>query len=220
MNFNNQQIEKIINDMFPGMTFYYRDADLPKEIIEKYKHRQIIRNGIFLDVSSLGGKLIKNTRFLIASNKAAPLFQLNPDVAKWRLHTITLNTYFQVIDIIKENGKNQILLVQIPKEGVPLFQSAWINLLDDIVKKGKESFEQKKSLEPIPALQEEEWIKRTEFPIGIDGKNEFFELFPGQANPPQREKIASNIKEEPKNPQPNEQPQQKKSSFWNRLFGK
>lgn len=178
MNFTNEQVEKIINEMFPGMTFYYRDADLANDIVEKYKHQQIIRNGIFLDVSSLGGKLVKNTRFLIASNKARPLFQLNPNVAKWRLHTINVDSYFQVIDLIKENGKTQILLIQIPKEGVRLFESAWINLLDKIVEKGKESFEQKKSIDSIPALQEEEWVKRTEFPVGLNGKNDFFDLFP------------------------------------------
>lgn len=224
MNFTKEQIEKIINEMFPGMTFYYRDADLPEDVVAKYKPRQILRNGIFLDASSLGGKLVKNTRYLIASNKAAPLFQLNPAVAKWRLHTITLNTYFQVIDIIKENGKTQILLIQIPKEGVPLFQSAWINLLDSIVEKGKASFEQKKSMEPFPALQEEEWLRRTEFPIGLDANNEFFELFPKQQNTPPQETDASAEKEDektaPKIPQPKKENEKKKPGFWNKLFGK
>ena len=222
MNFTNEQIEKIVNEMFPGMTFYYRDADLSEEIIEKYKHRQVIRNGIFLDVSGLGGKLVKNTRFLIASNKAVPLFQINPEVAKWSLHTINVNTYFQVIDIIKENGKTQILLIQIPKEGVPLFQSAWINLLDNIVQKGKESFEQKKQLDPIPALQEEDWLKRTEFPIGLNIENEFFELFPEESNSEKpNQPVGENKESKIENAADSKRKtEEKKRNFWSKLFGK
>ncbi len=171
-----EHITRIINEMLPGLTFFYRDADLPDEIVSKYQKRQILRSGIFTDVSGMGGKLVSNTRFLIASNKAIPLYQLNPMVSKWMMHTINMNSYFQILDIIREEDKTQILLIQIPKEGVALFQSAWINILDDIVAKGRESFEQKKTMEPIPALQEDEWINRTAFPIGMDGNNEFFDL--------------------------------------------
>lgn len=233
MDFSNEQIEKIINDTFPGMAFYYRDADLEEEITNKYQFRQIIRNGIFLDVSSLGGKQVKNTRFLIATSKARALFHFNPDVEKWRLHTINLNSYFQVLDIHNEDSQTQILLVQIPKDGVDLFQAAWLNILDDIVRRGKESFAEKKLLEPIPALQEEEWIRRTEFPIGLDANNNFFELFPEKSTtdsgkePAMADIIASalekigqdnEIKQEEK-PVANEDREHKKPGFWGRLFG-
>jgi hypothetical protein len=55
----------------------------------------------FVDVSNFAGKLTKNSRFIFATNKAAPLYQVNPDTEKWKLHTINANSYFKVLDIYK-----------------------------------------------------------------------------------------------------------------------
>src|SRR5690606_9984542 len=102
----------------PGLTFFYRDIDLDAEIAGKYQAGQIIRNAIFLDVSSISGSLVQNTRFLIASNKAISLTRLTTDAAKWGLHVIYPNTFFKVLDALQANGKTQILLLQIPEEGI------------------------------------------------------------------------------------------------------
>lgn len=74
--YSNEQIERIINWTLPGLTMYYRDSELPEEIIGKYKIGLIFRSATFVDLSGYAGKLTKNCRFIFASSKAAPLFFL------------------------------------------------------------------------------------------------------------------------------------------------
>lgn len=137
MEFTNAFIEKMVNQTFPGLTLYYRDADLEQPVAGMYQPGQILRNGFFLDVTNMGGGIGQNTRFLVASTKAIPLSAINPEVKKWGLHVINVNAFFKVLDVIREGGKMQVLLLQIPEEGVELFRSAQINLEQQVITKGR-----------------------------------------------------------------------------------
>ena len=75
--------EAIFNWTYPGATLYYKDCELKNSVVKLFKEGQILRNGYFLDVSWKGGGLNKNTRFIIASSKAAKLYEINPDVEKY-----------------------------------------------------------------------------------------------------------------------------------------
>lgn len=181
--FSNEQTEEIINWTLPGLTMYYRDSELPETIIQKYQVGQIFRSQTFVDVSSLAGRLMKNCRFIFASSKAAPLYQVNRDTERWKLHTINANSYFKVLDIYIKEDKTQIFLLHIPAKGIGFFRNTILKLSENniekqIIEKARNSLDQKMEMMPVQELEEAEWVERTCFPIGLDNNNEFFPLQP------------------------------------------
>ena len=188
--YSNEKIEEIVNWTLSGLTMYYRDTQLPNEIIEKYKVGQIFRSQTFVDVSSFAGKLTKNCRFIFATSKAAPLYQINPDTEKWKLHTINANSYFKILDIYRKYGKIQFFLLHIPAKCIDFFRNTVLvvggeNLEEQIIKKSRISLDNKMEMGICPELEEPEWIDRTSFPIGLDSNNNFFPLFPTEELFPQ-----------------------------------
>lgn len=197
-NYTTEQIEEILNWTFPGLTMFYRDSQLPKDIISKYEIGLIVRSKIFVDVSDYAGKLTKNCRFIIATNKAAPLYQINPDTIKWKLHTINAHSYFKILDIYQKNDKTQIFLLHIPAKGIELFSisNIYIDQIDfeqQCIEKSRISFDQKMKMNSISELEEIEWVNRTKLPIGLDINNQFFPLNTIEELPPQALDIANFI---------------------------
>jgi len=188
--FTNEQIEEIANWTLSGLSMYYRDAQLSESEIQKYHVGQIFRSQTFIDVSNFAGKLTKNCRFIFATNKAAPLYQLNPATEKWKLHTINANSYFKVLDIYKKDDKIQFFLLHIPANGIDFFRNTVLrlggdNLEEQIIEKSRISLDQKMEMDVIPELEEQEWVHRTNFPIGLDVKGNFFSLQPTEEMMPQ-----------------------------------
>jgi hypothetical protein len=240
-----ERIEEIVNWTLPGMTMYYRDTNLTQEIIAKYEVRKIFRSKTFVDVSNFAGKPTTNCRFIFASSKAAPLFRINPATEKWGLHSINCNSYFKVLDVYKKEGVTQIFLIHIPYKGIDFFRRTVLklgeqNIEEQIIGKAKESLNQKLQSDIPAALSEKEWIDRTNFPIGLDNKNEFFSLEPEEQLMPMAVPMFSAIKKmtndltdlnETPIPakkvstpntvvnKPKEKPK-KKGGFWSNLFGK
>jgi len=182
-DYSNEKIEEIINWTLPGLTMYYRDSQLSSDITKKYQIGQIFRSQIFVDISSFAGKLTKNCRFIFATNKAAPLYQINPKTEKWKLHTINANSYFKVLDIYQKADKTQFLLLHIPAKGINFFRNLEINIggekfWEKIINKSRIIFDEKMEMDIIPELEEIEWINRTNYPIGLDNDNNFFSLLP------------------------------------------
>lgn len=229
--FTGQQIEEIVNWTLPGLTMYYRDADLSPDIIEKYESGKIFRSQTFVDVSNFAGRLTKSCRFIIATNKAAPLYQINPDTDKWKLHTINANSYFKVLDIYKKGDKTQLFLLHIPAQGIDFFrntvlQLAGNNLEEQLIEKSRISLDQKMEMAPVDALEETDWVHRTAFPIGLDHNNEFFSLNPeGELYAPAvplYNAIFKMTKDTELNIPIIEKPESPKEErgFWKKLFGK
>lgn len=182
-DYSNEKIEEIINWTLPGLTMYYRDSQLSSDITKKYQIGQIFRSQIFVDISSFAGKLTKNCRFIFATNKAAPLYQINPKTERWKLHTINANSYFKVLDIYQKGDKTQFLLLHIPAKGINFFRNLEINIggekfWEKIINKSRIIFDEKMEMDIIPELEEIEWINRTHYPIGLDKDNNFFSLLP------------------------------------------
>lgn len=240
-----ERIEEIVNWTLPGLTMYYRDSNLSQEIIDKYEVRKIFRSQTFVDVSNFAGKPTKNCRFIFASSKAAPLFRVNPATEKWGLHSINCNSYFKVLDVYKQEGITQIFLLHIPFKGLDFFSRTVLklgeqNIEEQIIGKARESLNQKINSEIPPALNEKEWIDRTNFPIGLDNKNEFFNSEPTEPLMPMAAPMFSAIKKmtndltdlneipipEKKVNSPNinktelKETPKKKGGFWSNLFGK
>jgi hypothetical protein len=220
----NEEIQGIMNSTFGGLTIFCRDVDLDESLVSKYRPNQILMERGFTDVSYKIGGLEKNCRYLIASSKGKDLSMFNPNAKKFGHIVIQSGSFFKVLDIQKENGKTQILLLNIPKEGLQIFGNSKINIEDQIIEKGIESFKTNIDSTPLPELQSEEWIERTSFPVGMSEKGIFF--FDNQSNivsqsnmdNNQIQKMPLEKKENTSNP-PQESKQEKKG-FWNKLFGK
>lgn len=184
-----EHYQAIINWTLPGLTMYYRDTQQPKRIIEKYSVGQIFRSPTFVDVSNYAGKPTGNCRFIIASSKAAPIYKVNKDTEKWRLHVLNCNSYFKVLDVFEEGDVIQIFLLHIPFQGIDLFRQIKLkmgsqNLEEQFIEKARISLRQKLAMEIPPPLLEIEWVKRTEIPIGLNSQNDFLPLKTAQKLPP------------------------------------
>lgn len=168
--------EEIINWTYPGATLYYKDCDLKHSVAEKFTKGQLIRNGYFLDVSSRSGGMKFNTRFLIASAKAAKLYQVNPDNERFGHCCLNLDSYLKVLDIYKIGDKTQIFLLHIPAKGLKYFENVNSNLDEDFIKKARQSLDDKIHMEPISELLEPFWLERTNFPVGMTAADKFYPL--------------------------------------------
>ncbi|WP_367392554.1 hypothetical protein [Lewinella sp. LCG006] len=230
----NEEIQSVMNSTFGGLAIFCRDLELDESLISKYQPNQILMEIGFTDVTHKVGGLAKNCRYLVASSKGKDLsmFSQNPEFGHI---VIPSGAFFKVLDIHKEKGKTQILLLNIPKEGIPIFANSKINIEDQVIEKGKEIFKRTISSKPLQELQSKDWIERTSFPIGMSQEGDFF-LNADKKGTVQKESRTKNeqtkevpLKEEKKQNTESiaesqteikaEKPKEKKKGFWNKLFG-
>jgi hypothetical protein len=180
----NQFIEDTINWTLPGATFFYRDVDLTRAQIDKYQPGTVIRSQMFTDTTSIPHKCHTNMRYLIVSAHAAPMFLVNPDVEKWKLYTLNLNSYFNVLDIYQLSPeKTQILLLHIPYRAKEMFSGSLtleFSEINDLVALGRTKFEQTSEFEEEDnnVYLDPIWIDRCKMPVGIDDEGELYTLEP------------------------------------------
>ncbi len=218
-------IEEIFNWTYPGATLYYKDCELNVSVIEQFTKARILRNGYFLDVTCKGAGIKFNTRFLIASAKAANLYEINPDNEKYGHCCINANSYFKILDVYELKGKTQIFLLHIPAQGISYFRKANSNMDDFFIQKARLSFDEKCEMEPLPELLETGWVKRTNFPVGMDAQNKFYPLDELTPLPAGGQEVFNEIRvlvndlSEINMPIPIIESIQR-VGFWKRLFGK
>lgn len=224
-----ENTEEIFNWTYPGATLYYKDCDLHQHVIDQFSKDKIIRNGYFLDVSWKGGGIQLNTRFLIASSKAAKLYEINPDNVKYGHCCINANSYFKILDIYKIGDKTQIFLLHIPREGYNYFRQAISNLDENFIQRARQSFDEKIKMEPLPDLLDSFWLSRTNFPVGMDANNNFYPLNSVTPIPQEGKPLFNGIrnltndKSNINMPSPindNNDASEKSTGFWNKLFGR
>lgn len=165
---DNAQLENLFNKTFAGLTLYYRDTTLSENFANKYYKSQILLERAFTDMSAAGRGWTGNFRYLIASSFAVDIAKIDPVARKFSMVIINRNSYFKVLDIIKQEQNTQVLLLNIPEEGVDFFKNNNTNIDEQIIEAGRKSFDDKIQLLPNPALQNDEWIERTSFPIGMN----------------------------------------------------
>ncbi len=170
----NARLKAIYNETFSGLKLFYRDTDLSDHLILNYKIGQIIQERGFTDMSSLGGGLSGNIRYLIASAHPKDLSKFNPDSAKLGHFLLDTIAYFKVLDIQKIENKTQVFLLNIPDNSISLFKNSSSNLEEEITEKAKQKFISKINSALIPQLQTEEWKERTKSPLGMSDAGEFF----------------------------------------------
>ncbi|MFK7770708.1 MAG: hypothetical protein AB8F94_01160 [Saprospiraceae bacterium] len=212
----NEEIQSIMNSTFGGLAFFCRDLDLDERLISKYQPNQILIERGFTDVSHKIGGFGKNCRYLVASSKGKDLsmFSQNPELGHI---VIQSGAFFKVLDIQKGNGKTQILLLNIPQEGVSIFGNSKINIEDQIIEKGIEIFKKTIESKPLQELQSKNWIDRTSFPIGMNQEGIFFmDMKPNTEAASTKVVTPSKVENTSKEAKPKEE----KKGFWNKLFGK
>lgn len=170
----NARLKAIYNETFSGLKLYYRDTNLSENLISNYTIGQIIQEKGFTDMSSIGGGLSGNLRYLIASAHPKDLSKFNPDSAKIGHFLLDSIAYFKVLDIQKIDNKTQIFLLNIPDNSISLFKNSTSNLEEEIIEKARKKFKDKIILPLIPELQTENWKEKTKTPIGISENGELF----------------------------------------------
>lgn len=170
----NSRLKTMYHETFSGLKLFYRDTNLSESLILNYKIGQIIQEKGFTDMSSIGGGLSGNLRYLIASSNAKDLSKFNPDSAKMGHFLLDSIAYFKVLDIQKIGGKTQIFLLNIPDISISLFKNSSSNIEEEIIEKAQKRFREKIDLPLIPELQSENWKERTKSPIGMSDNGELF----------------------------------------------
>lgn len=170
----NERLKTMYHETFSSLKLFYRDTNLPETLILNYKVGQIIQEKGFTDMSSIGGGLSGNLRYLIASAHAKDLSKFNPDSAKIGHYLLDSIAYFKVLDIQKISDKTQVFLLNIPDNSISLFKNSSSNLEEEIIEKAQKRFREKIDTDLIPELQTESWKERTKSPLGMSDNGELF----------------------------------------------
>jgi len=170
----NTRLKTMYNETFSGLKLFYRDTNLSENLHSNYKIGQIIQEKGFTDMSSIGGGLSGNFRYLIASAHAKDLSKFNPDSAKIGHFLLDSISYFKVLDIQKIGDKTQVFLLNIPDNSISLFKNSTSNLEEEIIEKAQKRFREKIDSPLISELQTENWKERTKSPLGMSDTGELF----------------------------------------------
>ncbi|CAD0003216.1 hypothetical protein [Flavobacterium salmonis] len=170
----NKRIKETLDETFSDLKLFYRDTNLTDTLIENYKVGQIIKEKGFTDMTSMGGGLSGNLRYLIASANAKDISKFNPDSSKIGHFLLDEISFFKVLYIQKSENKTQIFLLHIPDNALSLFKNSTSNIEEEIIEKAKQKFNAKINSPLIPELQTENWKERTKSPIGMSNNGELF----------------------------------------------
>ncbi|MCD8207908.1 MAG: hypothetical protein LUD72_08235 [Bacteroidales bacterium] len=197
-------LNRIINWIFPGQQFFYRDTDAPLDVKSIYHEGNVIRAGFFIDVTTKLLRPVHKTRFIIASAHAAMLCRIddlcenNPKVREWGLCTLHYNSYFKVMDVYEKDGVTQVFLMHIPETAVRAFGNGSLMVdfrFDDgsqeemLVDMARKSLDEKLTMEVHPRSLDEVFVSRMYHPVGLDND---FKLIPLQRDDnPLNEEIAN-----------------------------
>ena len=170
--------EEVINEIFPGLTMYVRDVNLPPAFASKYEPDMIIMEPGFTDASSRVMGMVTTHRFAILSNHMADFGPYEHDT-NWGLFVAQRNAHFKILDIYEYQGRTQILLLHLPDDNRwKLFENVKINLEDQIIEESRKRFENKSVQDPVPELAKENWLARCASPLGMSDDGVFFDLDP------------------------------------------
>ena len=172
---NLEQMEQVINGIFPGLTMYVRDVNLSPICAEKYQPDMIIKERGFTDASNRVMGMITTHRFAILSNHMAD-FRPYEHSTNWGLFVAQSGSHFKVLDVYRFRDRTQITLLHLPDdERWKVFENVKISIEDQITEMARKRFEAKSVTEPIPELSTEVWLQRCSSPLGMDEQGKLFE---------------------------------------------
>ena len=111
----NSFISLLMGSMYPGITLFARDVNLPPELAEKYKAGMIIREKGFTDTTIRFGGMVTSCRYVILSNHMKNLAMLE-NGTNWGLHVANKDAHFKVLGQVTYKGKTGIFLLHLPDD--------------------------------------------------------------------------------------------------------
>ena len=174
-------IESIMNWVLPGLQLFYRDTDTPLDVINTFNIGDVVRAGFFIDVSPYAGKPMHRYRYIIASSHAASLVMPGD---RYPLHILHYNSYLKVMDIYEKGNVTQIFLLHIPAKAIfsPWVGNSLLNISfneeQTVVDIARKSLDTKLGFPVRELLEEEEWLDRTAWHVGVDKEGHLFSLLP------------------------------------------
>ena len=177
-----QKMEYIFNQMYPGLTMYVRDVNLPEGLAHKYTPGLVIRERAYVDASRRVMGMATTHRYAILSNHMLDVTTLdlgedNSKIKGWGLCMAKHDSHFKVLAVHEYEGKTLIILLHLPDDETwKLLVDVKVSIDDEFVSTTIERFEAKCNAHIIPELATEEWLLRCSFPLGINNKREFHAL--------------------------------------------
>ncbi len=176
VNMTAEQLQAVMDKMYPGMAMYARDVNLPEELAENYMPGLIIREKAFTDASSRFMGMATTHRYVILSNHMADLSAFEHGT-NWGLHTAGKDSHFKVLGQHTHRGKTGIFLLHLPDdESWKLWMGAEFDLDRQLYGKAVQRFCAKCEGPPVPELAAPQWLDRCAFPVGMDEKGKFWPL--------------------------------------------
>lgn len=176
MQMSKEQIQTLANQIYPGITMFSRDVNLPPELAQKYTPGQIIREKAFTDASIRFMGMVTTHRYVILSNHMADLSAFEHGT-NWGLHVANADSHFKVLGQHTCNGKTGIFLLHLPNdESWKLWQRAEFSIDNELYQKAVQRFTAKCGELPVPELSTPQWLDRCAFPVVMSSSGEFWSL--------------------------------------------
>lgn len=171
-----QQLQAAVNDNYPGMMMFVRDANLPASLTARYKAGSIIRERAYADASSRIGGVGTSHRYVILSNHMVNYGYFAKDAA-WQHYAAARDSRFKVLGTHMCQGKTAIILLHLPdSEAWKLFRNVEVDVDAQYLADSIRYFEQCCAQQPISEMMDEEWLSRCAFPLGMDEQGHLWEL--------------------------------------------
>lgn len=176
MQMSKEQLQTLANQIYPGITMFARDVNLPPELAQRYTPGQIIREKAFTDASIRFMGMVTTHRYVILSNHMADLSAFEHGT-NWGLHVANADSHFKVLGQHTCNGKTGIFLLHLPNdESWKLWQQAEFSIDGELYQKAVQRFTAKCGEPPVPELSTPQWLNRCAFPVGMSSSGEFWPL--------------------------------------------
>ena len=182
----NPFITHLMDSMYPGITLFARDVNLPSGLAEKYKAGMIIREKGFTDATIRFGGMVTSCRYVILSNHMKNMSILE-NGSNWGLHVANKDAHFKVLGQVDYKGKTGIFLLHLPDDETwKAYQTMEFSLDKELYEKAVSRFQAKALDAPIPELAVREWLDRCQLPVGMSDGGQFWplEALPGQWQDP------------------------------------
>lgn len=166
--------EEIIKRNYQNLLLFVRDLKLNNSTIKRYTKNLILKETSFVEMTYKIGGIKKdfNTRFIILSNKANNMEELETDT-NWGLYVISTNSYFKVLGNFKIAKINVIVLLHINGSDIDFFKENIISIDDELVNNVKEKLTFCINGKVLKELDDGYFYRHTNFPIGINENGQF-----------------------------------------------
>lgn len=162
--------DRVTDDTFRKIETFFRDADLDRSTIDRYKPGLIIRENGFMDASMKEGGPSCQVRYQIYTNQR-PSF--TPNFIEYGSWTFPRGCYYKVLDVTRFDRHTVITLLHVPEYAIHYFEVHEHPKEEPIALESRRRFEMMQTQPPRPEF-DAFWYRRTAFPIGIDPDGSYF----------------------------------------------